>query len=724
MCLLAVLPAIPSAAYAQQDGRDLAELIGKLPADTPTEAEAVYNAVLSGGAEGVASLANMVIEPGKGDDAKARYALQGLAVYVCRPDAEAERKLVAGVLAGLLDGDSPASVKAFWIRRLQVCGQAEAVGPLANALRDEALCEPAAQALLAIGADAEVFRNALPDVPLSCRATIVQALGSKRDAKAVPALLKLATADDRDVRTAAIEALGNIGDASAKDKLLQAAGAEGYGRYVAADACLKLARRLVEADKPRDAESIYRSLLKTHTKPQDRQVRCAAVLGLAETLGENAIDDLLSAMKETDPQVRAAAIDAGADMPGKEATGKWIAAARNAQGEVKASVVELLARRGDAQGFPTVLEAMKDEDESVRVAAIAAAAKLGKDESVDALVAALDGSDAESSAAGRELRDLPGQKASKLIAAHVASASPRVRAQLLRVLAARGASEHLALVLEHTADDDASVRIAAMEATGTLGDSGTVPKLVELLKAAPDDRHRDAAEKALESLCRKVRNPDRTARPLLDALGGSPVEVRCALLRVLGKVPADAALDALRQALKHDNDSVSYTALRAIAGWADERAADDLLALAKDASDIKNHVLTLQGFIRVVGDSRKLTPQQKVSKLRVAVELARRADEKMQALGELRDVHTAQSLALVAECMDDEAVAQEAASAAVYIAGKMKVEGEDQASVVLSAMEKVLKVAESERLRKEAHKVASKHMLVSPKPGEGGPKKE
>jgi len=719
-----MLLSVLSAVGAAEEQANFSELIDKLPAKSAGQAEVVYRAVLAGKGEAVARLADMICEPDKGNDAKARYALHGLVTYVCRPGAEAERKLVAAALAGMLDSDRPALVKVFWIRQLQLCGRAEAVGPLAAALRDEALCEPAAQALLAIGADAEVFREALTETPASRRATIVQALGLKRDTKVVPALLKLAADSDGPVRTAAIEALGNIGDARAKETLLQAAGAEGYNRHVASDACLKLARRLAEADKPKDAESIFRSLLKTHTKPQDAQVRCAAVRGLVETLGDNAIDDLLAAMKETDPQVRLTAIAAGADIPGKEATRKWIAAASDAGGQLKASIIELLARRGDAEAFPVVLEAMKGTDESVRLAAIAAAAKLGKDKSIVALVAALANGDAERSAARRELRRLPGPKASALIAARIASASPRVRGELLGLLAARGASEHLPLVLKHTADEDASVRIAAMEAAGTLGNTGTVPKLVELLKAAPDARHRDAAEKALEALCRKVRNPDRTAKPLLEALEGSSVEVRRALLRVLGKVPADAALEAIRRALKDDNDTVRYTALRAIAGWADERAADDLLALAKNASNIKNHALTLQGFIRVVGDSRKLTSEEKVAKLRAAVELARRADEKKQALGKLRNIHTPQALALVAECMDDKPIAQEAASAAVYIAGKMKVEAEDQSSVVLSAMAKVLKVAESDRLRKEAHKVASKHKLVSSKPGEGGPKKE
>jgi len=139
-----------SLAYAGAAEVPVAELIKQLPAQDAAAAAEVSAKLVAAGPAGLKEIAAMLVEPGKGDDVKARFALHGLAFYVARPGAEAERKMFVETLAGVLGTDVPASVKGFLIRQLQLAGGKESLDVLAKFLiGDEAMCEYATQAMLA-----------------------------------------------------------------------------------------------------------------------------------------------------------------------------------------------------------------------------------------------------------------------------------------------------------------------------------------------------------------------------------------------------------------------------------------------------------------------------------------------------------------------------------------------------------------------------------------------
>src|SRR5262249_37906252 len=195
-------------------------------------------AILQGGRDNIAGLADLLSEPGKGDDSKARYALHALAVHGGGLRDECQRRAFSESLASTLKPERPREVRAFLVRQLQVVGGREAVEALGKLLATDDLCDEAAQALLAIKAGAaERFRTALPSSRGKARLAIVHGLGTLRDREAVKGLKELATDGDRDARLVALWALANIGDAGSVDVLIKASGAEGYERTKAAGAC-------------------------------------------------------------------------------------------------------------------------------------------------------------------------------------------------------------------------------------------------------------------------------------------------------------------------------------------------------------------------------------------------------------------------------------------------------------------------------------------------------
>lgn len=271
----------------------LSALLGRMPepdergtfADIDKEkVEAAVVEIHRGGRDHVLGLIDMLVEPGQGDDVKPHYALHCLAVHVGKLDDDRPRAEFAGALASQIGGRRPKAVEKYLIRQLQVAGGPEVVGTLGKALLDEELCEPAAQALVAIGGGAAgELRRALPNVGKACRLTILQNLGVLADAASVAALKEAASDDDRDCRLAAVSGLAGIGDPGSVDLLLKAADADGWEGIRATDACLVLAEKLLAAGKTSEAAKIGSHLRRTRTDPAERHVREAAERILAGT---------------------------------------------------------------------------------------------------------------------------------------------------------------------------------------------------------------------------------------------------------------------------------------------------------------------------------------------------------------------------------------------------------------------------------------------------------
>ena len=100
-------------------------------------------------------------------------------IYASRPDADDERRVVAEALAEELAAEHSDELKAFIARQLQLCGRASNVPAIAKLLTNDRLCEPATQALLAIGGKEaqQAVRSALPQASGQRRATLSQAVG-------------------------------------------------------------------------------------------------------------------------------------------------------------------------------------------------------------------------------------------------------------------------------------------------------------------------------------------------------------------------------------------------------------------------------------------------------------------------------------------------------------------------------------------------------------------
>jgi hypothetical protein len=307
-----VLPAGAAAAGADEPGPPgLADLIEKLPAKDVAAAVRVIEQLVAGGPETVRKLVSMVgDEFGDTKGVKPKYALHGVVIWASRPAADAQRRMVAAVLARELGGGHSAELKAFLCRQLQWCGTAAEVKALTRLLGDDRLCEPATQALLAIGGQAATaaVRNALPKAAGKRRATIVKAVGRLRDKQSASAAQQACGAAEANVRLMGWYAVGNIGVCEAADVLLDAARTKGgFERTQGVDAALRLSRRAAEQGDKDTAGKIARAVLSAARGPEKVHERAAALHDLAMGLGAGAVGDVIEAMGSDDLWYRNAA---------------------------------------------------------------------------------------------------------------------------------------------------------------------------------------------------------------------------------------------------------------------------------------------------------------------------------------------------------------------------------------------------------------------------------
>ncbi len=390
---LAALAALSAGAPAQEEQADdqVIDLTDKITSEDAAIRKQAFDGLLAMGSEGIEALLAMLVEPGAGSDAGARFALHGMAAYVARPGAEREPergRLITGFIA-YLDGGHPAEPTRFVVTQMQVVGGPEVVPALAACLKQEELALAAIQALAANSHPdaATALRDALPDAGGTVRVGIIEALGQKEDAKAVNLLIDEAKSDDAQVRLAALHALGRIGDNKAAPVVLDALDkGEPREQRSAFAAGLLLGERLAARGERRAARALYVRALEAASTPAQRS---AALLGIGKVGSAEDVGAMLPHLADPNPQVRSAAIRCLADLPGADTGAALAEATRSAEPEVKIELLRILSERDEPAARRAIEAATKDDNIWVRVTALELLGRLQDPEVEEVLVEAI-----------------------------------------------------------------------------------------------------------------------------------------------------------------------------------------------------------------------------------------------------------------------------------------------------------------------------------------------
>lgn len=649
--------------------RSLEELVALMPARSVEQGEALFAELAALGPRRLRKLCSQLLPTGAGDDTQVRYALNGLARYVSKPGGEHDRRMAAGVFLDALEDNPEVEVQAFLIQQLQWVGQDESVKPLAAYLTDERLSDPAARTLVAIGTSAAegVLLDALGEAGGDRQVSLIKALGDLESQDAVPVVSDFAASESRAVRLAALYALGNMGHRSSAS-ILEAAVREAAADEAAEISAyyIRYARRLAEDGRRKQCVNICRELL---ANPPTSHVRSAALTTLVDVLGDGALDDLMAAMDSDNPALRGTALLLADSIEGRRATGRWADKLKDVTPATRVQILRMLGHRGDGAARSALRKSLRDSDLNVRLTAIEALARLGGADALDDLLDHLEGTEApEDVAAVKEaLLRLPGEDTVGDLAKVLPKAKPRARVVLLEVLAERGATAHKDVVLDQLQDRQENVRLAAIDALGSLGEIEDLPRLLDLIVNATSDAERTVAQRAVIAVANNIEDPELRDDAVLRAMEGATNSTRANLLRVLGRIGGQEALDVVVAATRSTNAAVRDGAIRALTEWPDASAVDALLEVVQTSDNVTHHVLALRGFVRVL-EAAELPPGKKIRYLKDALEKSTTLEDKKLIMAGLGNVPALEALALTTIYLRDTELQAEAALAAANIA--------------------------------------------------------
>ena len=630
-------------------------------------------------------------------------ALAGIKADIRGASKSQAKQIEKRLIATLKSADATVECKQFVCRMLRRIGTAESVPALAELLDNERLSHMARFALQAIPADEAdvVLHNAMDRVSGDLKAGIITTIGERGDRKAVRMLADLLDSSNDTIVGVAVSSLGRIGGARAADALWDA-DLPGKFDVVKAHAISQCADSLLAEGKKSQAVKVYRRL---YDESDVVTARNAALRGLAQAQGGDAVPLLLEALGSDTVLLREAAAKFVREVPGKDVSQELAERMSSLDTGGKVMVLSALAERGDKSVAPAVAEAAKSENEQVRAAALNALQSLGGPDQVPMLTEQAARGGAVGEAAFNTLAGLSGKGIDRALVEQAEEASADAQVAAIRALAERGYEKAVPTLLKTADADEGNVRKASYQALTKLARGDALSRLVKLLAEAPP-QDRAAAEDAVVAAAKTIDDKSRRVQAIIGTLDHvDEVEAQCSLLRVLGNLGGRTALEEVQNYLDSDSGKIREAAVRALAGWPDGSAADVLLDLAEEAENRTHRILAIRGYIRVTGEAADLSAEDKVEMYAEALDVASRNQEKKQALAGLGKVAHIDALELAEEYMDESGLEREARTAAVQIAQSIVAAHPRAARDVL---QKVADEAQSDRLRKQAKEALQK----------------
>jgi HEAT repeat protein len=590
---------------------------------------------------------------------------------------EAEKAFIA-----FLKSDATLASKQFVSRKLSLIGGDKCVSTLSKMVRTDDTFDMALYALERIpGKKAGgVLRGLLKKAEGVQLIGVINALGMRKDVKAVPGLKKLVLHQDEATALAAIAALGRIGDDKAAKVLVAVINdVSGQRKDAVYDAYLKHADRLFEKGRAFEAGEIYQKMTAVE---YPEAIRSAAMSGLIVS-SQNAGATCLDYLTNGDETLQSAVIYHVGRMKKLDYMDRIARMLPGLQVAQQVQLIGALAARGDHSVADQVIAVTGSEDSEVAVAAIKALEFLGDASMVELLAGFASGKGEKADAARESLNRVKGAGMDKVFADLLGRSNPEMQAELLKSIGVRQMNG-LSSTVYSLAGGDSEVKTDAMRALSVIQDPNDMVDLVNLLIETESGRERVEAENMVVAVANRAEKEAHPSEALLARLPKiDSVELRSSMLQVMGRIGDAKALPEIKKAVSSKNKEISRAGIRALSAWPDATPLTDLMNLAQKNRDKTGRILALRGFIRMIDLDKSGNGEKKVVLYRKALDMNGGANEKRLILAGLSNIRNVLAINMAGELMEDESVTSEAEAAVVKIANRIWRQHPDETMLVL-----------------------------------------
>lgn len=578
--------------------------------------------------------------------------------------AAKEQELIAVLQSGAPDA------KAIACKELAIYGGPRAVPELAKLLADEHLASWARIALEAIPnpeAD-QALREASDKLSGRLLVGVLNSIGVRRDAAAVPRLTDRLANDDVEVACAAAWALGRVGnDAAAQALRKTLPTAQGEVRNSVAEGCILCAERMLEAGRNDEAIKLYDEV-RAADVPKPRLLE--ATRGAILSRGNDGIPLLVEQLRADDQGRLQIALSTARELPGREVAEALGAELAQTTPERAVMLLAALADRRDAAVTPEVLAAAKAGAAPVRMAAIDIIGRAGNASHLASLLEiSADKDAAVSQSAKAALASLPGDDVNRDIAARLKQSQGRELLALLEAVAQRRIAATATLVKLMDSKDDA-VRTAALTALGETIEADDLSVLIAHVIDAHHASDAAPARRALRTACLRMPDREGCAHQLASAMASASLDDKVEILSILGAMGGSTSLETISAAVRGKDEALQDAGSRVLGEWMNVDAAPTLLDLARHAASDKLRVRALRGYLRLARQFQ-MPEDQRAEMCAKAIAAAGRPDEQLLALAVLERYPSVPTLRVALEAGETPSIKDEAQRVALAIAQEL-----------------------------------------------------
>ncbi len=595
----------------------VADLLARMPVNNLVDLKRQMQEMSDLGPEGRRQVTDMIVPPGSGDDARARFAVESYSRYLSEYGHDNERyDWESECIDAVLASGYPL-VRSFFLSQLRYIGTERSVEFASGFLTDENMCEPAVAVITSCNSPEkeDILAMSLQINSLPCVESVMNALAMMKSDKAVKEYIYWYISVDKNIKAAALNAMAESAHENVYEILASAAVDASYewDPTGATASLVQYARNVGDKGEVRTMEKICRDVLSNAAV----QYKTAALEALVHYKGYEAIEYLLTDFRNGDLKYRKAILNLAGDIPGKAATRKWIVFLNAVDDTRKAEIIHMFGERGDLMAVPSIKDALFCASAEIRTAAALALAKLQGRESVPELIDYIRSYEtADDQVAGyHALQTVLDPKRRNMIADALEGSGNHTKGTMLILLAQGGENRFFNTLFKYTSSPDSKLRSIAFSELKSLAEPENQEQLIDLLMNTTEESEIEHVQVALATAANKISNEKERASMILKTLEGA--EQREKLMPVLAKTGGEEALEIVRQAFMKGDAEMRTVAYNALTNWTGYEASSVLYEICasgnKNYSDRAFYAYIDKVINANIPDNQKLTLLQKIA---------------------------------------------------------------------------------------------------------------
>lgn len=646
----------------------IADALAQLPADNQTQYNRTMTDLVSTGEQGLLDLIGRMNPPSNRSNEALDYAISGWTNFVANDDAK--RALAANAFGKALNQSLDNEVKAFVIRQLGQIGTDNNVETLSAFLKDSHLSAPAVQALASIGsekANQAIVAALSGNAPDAVKFNIVNALTQTGYSQAEPALLStLSQNPSAELSNALLTALGSLGSRNALIPLKNAAQKVNYSYQLnnnATASYLSLLKRLTHTDVKlveKEANGLLNFAIKQNRS--DLKVAAAGLLLAIPSTDKNKL--LNSALKDGDIAYLARLLNAypfNNDRKAVERIMKELSP--KASAEKQTAIIYWLGDKKVANTANMLANFATSGNKMVQKAAISSLAKIGNEQAMLVLAGLLKSQDDETVLLAKDALSTYKGDISYTLASVFNESGDVGKKAILQLIANRKMESQYNLVYNQMFTGNENVKTEAANTLQYVSTDKNLPDLFTLLEQS-DAANVPALQQAVNAALSYL--PANEQMKLVSDRMNKSVNKHL-YYTALANSGSQKAMEMITKAYNTETGANKNAAFDALTNWKSFNSIYPMLDIARNSKN-KNELSKVTDAIVATINKSNETGAIKYLYLREVMQFAQTEKQKNDILRLLGNTGQYQAMLFVAPYMDNVALSENAALAAMNIA--------------------------------------------------------